>query len=128
MKQDANPVLPIPDLENRTTLRLQEFSRLFQVTTQHVINLIESGTITAIDCASTGTKSGRTTWRIPVGEVYRFAAARSNIRQPQETAIPSQIPARSSAGGTKVPPGADLRFAMGCTRIAMGSGGGSKRP
>ncbi len=75
------PVGPtgLPNLSNRTMLRVQEVAALFEVTPQHVFNLIEEGSIAAVDLAAGTSRTPRTTWRIAVAEVQRFAEQRSNL-------------------------------------------------
>lgn len=121
MISQPKPSFPIPDLANRTSVRVQEFARYFEVTTQHVLNLIEEGSIHAVNCAVSNARTKRSTWRIPVSEVHRFAESRSSLC----AAAPEKVVQHGAAGkrpitgdrgrgATVVPVRRDLAIAMPC--------------
>lgn len=121
----------LPDLNGRTMLRVQEVAALFDITAAHVISMIEEGSITAVDCASAVSRSARSTWRIPVSEVRRFAEQRSNMsgvgfrRATQKNA---EIAPISPEGVSACPPRGVRALATPCNGNCNEATGGGDRP
>jgi hypothetical protein len=65
---------PSMDFSGRTTLTLQEIADKWACTTQHVMNLIEDGSLGAIDIKGPGAK--RNLWRVPIENYRQFVATR----------------------------------------------------
>lgn len=127
------PVGPtgLPDLSNRTMLRVQEVAALFEVTPQHVLNLIEEGSLSAVDCASGTSRAPRTTWRIAVAEVQRFAEQRSNLAGVgfrRATLKNEKSAPFSTKGVSACPPKGDRPLATPCNGDCNEARAGGGRP
>lgn len=65
---------PSFDFTGRTSLTLQEIADKLACTSEHVIHLIEDGSLPAIDIKGPGAK--RNLWRVPVESYRQFIASR----------------------------------------------------
>jgi hypothetical protein len=62
------------DFANRSSLRVDEIAAKLSMSPQHVVNLIEDGTLPAMDLKGSG--STRPMWRVSIDDYRRFIAAR----------------------------------------------------
>jgi hypothetical protein len=76
---DAEYTVKVATQGDPSGAEMLEFARLFDVTPQHGIHLVEEPSLVGIDCSSGANLFGRRLWRIPLPEVQRFAVGRSNL-------------------------------------------------
>ena len=118
MELDFERALPQLKNSNRAALTPKEAALLFGVSEEHIMALIEEGTLGAIDVA--GRYASRRCWRLSTLGLIAFAQARSNANVCD--AIPANSSAPAGLGGSKTPPSAGSGLATGCNAVCKGTG------
>lgn len=62
----------------RSSLYVHEVARALEITTPHVISLINEGLLDAIEVTGKGNKTSREHWRIPVSAYDAYIRSRRN--------------------------------------------------
>jgi len=62
----------------RSTLYVHEVAKVLEITTPHVISLINEGLLDAIEVTGKGNKTSREHWRIPVSAYDAYLRKRRN--------------------------------------------------
>lgn len=76
---DLPTIFPAINWKGRTSVSVMEFAAMLDITANHVINLIEEGSLRAFDCSSGPRVSKRRLWRIALIDIQAFIVARSSL-------------------------------------------------
>ncbi len=87
MKLDFATAFPKIRLETRTSFGVPETARLFGICDKQVIDLIEEGSIDAINIARKNKPGSKMAWRIPVATLVQFIEERSSLAEQTEASV-----------------------------------------